>query len=147
MDALMAIFSQLGINSTIAHQFVIVIVLFIVLSLLFVNKLQRIIELREEKTIKLEGSADNLFEEVQNLEAEYENKIQDTYVEAQNIVSKKKAEVLSQTNTEIKKVEQEVEAYIKSERDKNVDELNTKKEGLVSKTDSLVDTLVSKMTH
>ena len=58
METFTAIFTQLGVDSSLVPQFVIITVVFIVAQFLFLGKLQSVLETREEKTVKLESSAE-----------------------------------------------------------------------------------------
>ena len=71
----MEIFTQLGVDSSLPYQFVVLAVAFILANFLFLGKLQEVLEVREEKTVKLENSADETLEKVTTMQAEYKAKV------------------------------------------------------------------------
>ena len=65
MEIFVSIFTQLGVDSSLVTQFVIILAVFVIAQFLFLGKLQEVLETREEKTVKLENSADETIEKVQ----------------------------------------------------------------------------------
>ncbi len=147
MDTVGAIFTQLGADLTIIYQFAVVLILFLLSKVIFLNKLQNVIETREEKTIKLENSAESTFEEVSKLEETYKAKIDSAYQKAQEILNSKKSEITREQNSLVKKNEDEVQEFIESERSKYEKELNAKKSSMTTEVEGLADSLINKMTH
>ena len=74
-----SIFAQLHVNSTYFTFFIIFIILFFLTKALFINRLKFVIENREEKTVKLESSADTKMDQVAKLTDEYNQKINDNF--------------------------------------------------------------------
>lgn len=146
MDQVSAIFSQLGANDTVIIQFVIVILMFILCKFIFLNKLQFIIENREEKTTKLEASADDLFEKASKLSDKYKQRIDEAHLKAQKIILDKKAEVLEIERQKMKKAEEEVNNYVESSKSKITNEIATKKAEILSEAGHLSDLLINKLS-
>ena len=78
METFVAIFTQLGVDSSLPYQFIILVIVFIAANFIFLGKLQNVLEVREEKTIKLESSADETLEKVSSMQNEYKSKIDET---------------------------------------------------------------------
>lgn len=147
MDTVLAIFTQLGADSSILYQFVVVVVLFVLMKFIFVNKLQTVIETREEKTVKLEVSADSTFEKIEELENTYKAEINKAYSEAQAYINNKKADITNEHSSFLKKTEKEVQDYVDEARKKNEEEIGGQKGSIISEADSLAENLISKLTH
>ena len=79
MEALQQIVDQLGVDYTVFYQFATLCVLFLITKFLFFNALQFVIENREEKTTKLESSAEVVTEKANKLSNEYKDKIDEAY--------------------------------------------------------------------
>ncbi|MBL7665403.1 MAG: hypothetical protein JNM93_09730 [Bacteriovoracaceae bacterium] len=147
MDAVSAIFTQLGADASVICQFAVVIILFLLTKFVFLNRLQSVIETREAKTSKLEGSADSQFLKAEEVQKTYQEKIEKAYKEAQLYSSQKKNEVIKERDKLVKETEKEVTLFIEKSRHENVKELNERKVSLFNEADSLASSLVDKMIH
>ncbi len=147
MDTILAIFSQLGVNSSILPQFVIVITIFIFASLLFLNKLQFVLENREDKTIKLEGSADLTLEKVTKMSADYKAKMDLAQKETLNFISGKKTEVIFKHNETFKKTEKEINQFIEENRVMAQKQIQLSREKLKSDVSGMAGDLVNKIVQ
>lgn len=147
MDTVQAIFAQLGADGAVAIQFVIVIVVFVLTKFIFFGKLQFIIENREEKTVKLENSADEAFEKVNKLSEEYRSKIENAQIQAQQKVNSKRNEIISENNSKLKKIENEIETYVESSRVEIKKEVSEKENEILSATDELANNLIQKLSN
>lgn len=141
----MDILVQLGVDASVLKQFVIVFIMFLILKFLFFNKLQFVIETREEKTVKLESSADDAFEEVNKLGNEYKEKMQVAQVSIQSNINDEKSKIVSKLDSKYKEEEAQMEKYIESSRKEIAAEIAAKKSDILSKTDELADQLVQKI--
>ncbi|MFP5492942.1 MAG: hypothetical protein ACLGG0_15680, partial [Bacteriovoracia bacterium] len=112
METFTAIFTQLGVDSSLVPQFVIILIAFVIAQFLFLGKLQNVIETREEKTVKLENSADETIEKVQRMQAEYKAKIEEANRTAMKATTDKKQKITQQYSEQYKQTEKEVNAYI-----------------------------------
>ncbi len=147
MDTVTAIFTQLGADSSVLNQFVVVVALFVLTKFLFLNKLQSVIETREEKTVKLEGSAGNMLEKVEELESKYKEKINTAHEKAQVFLSKEKETLIKEQSALIKKIENEVLGDIEKAHKANEAEVKSQREALLKEVDTLSETLVGKITQ
>lgn len=145
MDQIVVIFKQLGVDQTIAHQFIVFVVMFVLLKTLFFDKLQFVLELREAKTTKLDGAADAKFGEADKMASEYEEKMKSVNAQAMNQVSEVKAKALSKQKTELKKIEDELEDEVEAKRQQFMQEIASKKEAILKNADQLSDGLVEKL--
>ena len=103
METVQAIFTQLGVNSSLLPQFIIVFVVFVLAQFLFLGKLQEVLETREEKTVKLENSADETIENVSRMQTEYKVKIDEAHRESLKNSTEKKQKTTVQLCSEGRK--------------------------------------------
>ncbi|MEX0799240.1 MAG: ATP synthase F0 subunit B [Bacteriovoracaceae bacterium] len=146
MDAVVAIFQQLGANESIIYQFVIFLIVFIVAKLVFFNHLQNILETREEKTVKLEGSAEARFEEVNKLSSEYKDKIQKANKEAKSKLESGKGAIIKVEESRYREREKEINHFIENSRNETLKDVKAKKDQVMSEAEQLASSLVQKIT-
>ena len=145
METFTAIFTQLGVDSSLVPQFIIILLAFIIAQYLFLGKLQNVIEVREDKTVKLESSADETIEKVQRMQIEYKTKIDEANRSALKSSSDKK-QIISQKYTEqYKQAEKEVNTFIDNSRKEFTNEIANNKEKYLAETESLSKSLVQKI--
>jgi F0F1-type ATP synthase membrane subunit b/b' len=147
MDTIQAIFAQLGADGSIAIQFAIVIAMFILTKFVFFEKLQFVIENREEKTVKLESSADETFEKVNELSEQYRSKIEAAQISAQSKVNDKRNEIINENNSKFKTIENEIEQYVENSRNEFKKEVQEKETEIFSQSDELANSLIQKLTN
>lgn len=145
METFTAIFTQLGVDSSLVPQFLIILVVFVIAQFLFLGKLQEVIETREEKTVKLENSADESIEKVQRLQSEYKAKIEEANRSALKTSSERKQKITEQYTEQYKKTEKEVNAYVDQSRNEFTKEIEGNKEKYLSEADTLAQSLVQKI--
>jgi F0F1-type ATP synthase membrane subunit b/b' len=145
METFTAIFTQLGVDSSLVPQFVIILVAFIIAQFLFLGKLQSVIETREEKTVKLESNADETIEKVQKMQAEYKSKVENANREALKITTEKKQKLVQKYTDQYKQTEKEVNAFVDQSRNDFKKEVEGNKSAYLAEADSLSQTLVQKI--
>jgi F0F1-type ATP synthase membrane subunit b/b' len=145
METFTAIFTQLGVDSSLVPQFVIILVAFVVAQFLFLGKLQNVIETREEKTVKLESSADETIEKVQKMQAAYKAKIEEANRSALKTTSEKKQKITQQYSEQYKQTEKEVNAYVDQSRNDFSKEVEGNRDKYLSEADTLAQSLVQKI--
>jgi F0F1-type ATP synthase membrane subunit b/b' len=145
MDQVVSIFAQLGVDQSVFKLFALVVILFIVIKFMLMTKLQFIIEKREEKTVKLEGSADSTFEKIQKLNEEYKAKIQTVQIEAQKIFNEEKESITRKNDTVYKNIEKEMESFLNNSRKEMEKDINDRRNEVLSKSNELADQLVNKL--
>lgn len=145
METVQAIFTQLGVDSSLAPQFLIVCVVFILAQFLFLGRLQEVLETREEKTVKLESSADETIEKVSRMKAEYKAKIDETQRKTLKDSTEKKQKITQKFTDQYKQAEKEVSAHIDSSRNAFANEVAGNREKYMAEADSLAQSLVNKI--
>ncbi len=145
METFTAIFTQLGVDSSLVPQFIIILLAFIIAQFLFLGKLQEVIETREEKTVKLENSADETIEKVQKMQLQYKTKIDEANRGALKISTEKKQKLNQKYTDQYKQTEKEVNAYVDQSRNEFKKEIESSKEKYLSEADSLSNSLVQKI--
>ncbi len=146
MDAILSIFQSLGVDQTVFVQFILVIVVFTILSAFLFPKVQEVLELRESKTTKLEGHAHALYKKAEELAEQYKNNIEKTHQEAQSATSKKKAELLNSEKELLKKKEEEIQKNYDQKKSEILKEVTSKKDSVLAQAESLSKSLLDKLT-
>lgn len=147
MDLVLSVFKKLNVDQTVFIQFAILVVLFFLLKVIFFNKLQFVLELRESKTTKLEDNANKTFSEAESLSQKYKEKIDKAYVEAQEKYNKRKTEILDREKQNIKTAENQINQVVEQERAQFVAELDSKRKEVLNNADSLAKNLVDKFVN
>jgi F0F1-type ATP synthase membrane subunit b/b' len=147
MDTVTAIFTQLGVDSSLLPQFLIVFGMFVIAKFLFLNHLQFVLENREEKTVKLESSADLTLENVNKMAQEYKSKIDGANKEAMKVVSSKKAEIQARHGETFKKTEKEINQFVENSRQDFEREIKSNEAKFLGEVDSLAGDLVKKILN
>lgn len=145
METFTAIFTQLGVDSSLVPQFVIITVVFIVAQFLFLGKLQNVLETREEKTVKLESSADETIEKVQKMQTEYKAKIEDANRTALKNSTDKKSKITQKYTDQYKQTEKEVNTFVDNSRNEFTKEVAGNKDKYLAEAESLAQSLVQKI--
>jgi F0F1-type ATP synthase membrane subunit b/b' len=145
METFTAIFTQLGVDSSLVPQFIIILIVFVLAHFLFLGKLQNVIETREEKTIKLESSADETIEKVQRMQLEHKAKIDDANRTALKNSSDKKQQITKKYTDQYKKTEKEVNSHVDQTRNQFSQEVAGNKDKYLAEADTLAQSLVQKI--
>lgn len=145
METFTAIFTQLGVDSSLTLQFVIILVSFIIANFLFLGKLQNVLETREEKTVKLESTADETIEKVQRMQADYKSRIADANRSALATATEKKQKISQKYHDQYKQTEKEVNSYVDQSRNEFTKEVAGNKDKYLAEADTLAQSLVQKI--
>jgi F0F1-type ATP synthase membrane subunit b/b' len=145
METVQAIFTQLGVNQSLLPQFIIVVAVFILAQFLFLGKLQNVLETREEKTVKLENSADETIEKVTQMQSEYKAKIEAANRETLKIATEKKQQLNAKYTQQFKQTEKEVNQFVDDSRNEFIKEVAGNKEKYLAEADALAQSLVQKI--
>jgi F0F1-type ATP synthase membrane subunit b/b' len=146
MDLVLNILVQLGADKSLVAQLVIIIVMFILAKVLFLDHLQNIIERREEKTVKLEGDAEKQLDEINKIQDEYKAKIQSASKEMRSKLEASKSEITKKEEARYRESEKEINAYIEKTRSEVTAEINEKKNEVLSEAEKLASSLVNKIS-
>jgi len=145
MDVAIAIFTQLGVDSSLPYQFLIISLMFLMANFLFLGKLQSVIETREEKTTKLESSSNDAFEKVQKMQSEYAQKIEAAQAKTLKENLEKKQALLSTLTANYKESEKKLNQEVDVARTEFSKEVESAKEKYLSEADQLASSLVNKI--
>jgi len=145
METFTAIFTQLGVDSSLVPQFFIILSIFIVTQFLFLGKLQEVIENREERTTKLENSADDILEKVKKMQTEYNSKIDEANRKALISTTESKQKITQKYTEQYKSTEKEVNTYVEQARQKFNNEIEMNKQAYLADADNLAQSLVQKI--
>jgi F0F1-type ATP synthase membrane subunit b/b' len=145
METFTAIFTQLGVDDSLVPQFVIILVSFVIAHFLFLEKLQSVLEVREEKTVKLESSADETIEKVQRMQINYKAKIEDANRSALKTANEKKQKITQKYNDQYKQTEKEVNTFVDQSRNDFTEEIKGNRDKYLAEAESLSKSLVQKI--
>ena len=147
MDTVAQIFTQLGVDSSLLPQFILVVALFIIAKFLFLNHLQFVLENREDKTVKLEGAADETLERVNKLNQNYKAKVDAANKDAMKVLLTKKGEIQSRFNEQFKKTEREINQFVEESRLQFEREVQANRSKFLAEADGLANDLVKKLVN
>lgn len=145
METVQAIFTQLGVNSSLLPQFIIVFVVFVLAQFLFLGKLQSVLETREEKTVKLENSADETIESASRMQTEYKTKIEEAHREALKHSTEKKQKITVKYTDQYNQTEREVNQFVDQSRNDFGKEIEGSKDTYLAEANNLAQSLVQKI--
>lgn len=145
METFTAVFTQLGVDSSLVPQFVIILVVFVIAQFLFLGKLQDVIETREEKTVKLENNADDTIEKVQRMQSEYKAKLDSVNSTSLKEASEKKQKITQKYTELYKETEKEVNTFVDQSRKEFENEVAGNKDKYLAEADTLAQSLVQKI--
>jgi F0F1-type ATP synthase membrane subunit b/b' len=145
METFQAIFTQLGVDSSLLPQFFIILIVFVIAHFLFLGKLQQVLEVREEKTIKLENSADDTLEKVSHMQNEYKIKVDDANRAALKEAADKKIILAQKYNDQYKTNEKEINQFVDQSRSEFSKELAGNKDKYLAESESLAQSLIQKI--
>jgi F0F1-type ATP synthase membrane subunit b/b' len=145
METFVAVFSQLGVDSSLKYQFIILVVVFIASQFLFLEKLQNVLEIREEKTIKLENSADDVLEKATSMQNEYKTKIDEAHRTTLKTSSEKKQKITQKYTEQYKQSEKELGQKVDQSRLEFGKDVEANKEKYLAESESLSASLVQKI--
>lgn len=145
METVQAIFTQLGVDSTLLPQFLIVVTVFVLAQFMFLGRLQEVLETREEKTVKLESSADETLETVSRMKNEYNQKIEQAHRAALKESTEKKQVIAQKYAEQYKQTEREVNQYVEQSRNEFSKEVAGNKDKYLSEAETLAQSLVQKI--
>lgn len=146
MDAVIAIFKQLGVDNTIITQFSIALITFISLKVLLFDKLLDVLETREKKTVKLERDAIKMSSEADELATKYSKELNEAYAHADKVLTEKKQKISDFEKSKILEREKVINKEIESKRGMFVSELASKKQEIFSEEGTLAKQLLNKLT-
>lgn len=145
METFVAIFTQLGVDSSLTYQFGVIVFAFIAGNVIFLKKLQEILDVREEKTVKLEGSADETLEKVSSMQAQYKTQIDAAHSNALKVVTENKNTITMKATEEYKKAEKELSTKVETARNDFANQIAANKDKYMAESEALSQSLVQKI--
>jgi F-type H+-transporting ATPase subunit b len=146
METVLNIFLQLGVDSSVFYQFAVVAVIFVLAKVLFLDKLQNVIETREEKTTGLEAEANSNFEKIEKMGEEYKSAITDAQMKLKNEMMSEKSTFTKENEKAYKAKEAEMETYTENMKKEILAEVGATEEKISSEVDGLSDMLISRFS-
>jgi F-type H+-transporting ATPase subunit b len=146
MNTIVVILNSLKIDKTVLIQFGLLVVFFNIIAPLLFKKLQAILDLRENKTTKLESHAHHVYKQADDLSVQYKAKIEKTHQDSQAIASKKKSDILSSERSILKDAEEKMNNEYEAKRVQALRELSEKRNIVMAEAEKLSSTLVEKLT-
>lgn len=147
MDKIIQIFVKLGVDQSIFIQFAIFTVLFVLLKVLFFDKLLFVIQTREEKTTKLESEAGDKMKEAEKLAQQFEDEIQKTSETVYQKMHDKKAAAVKDINAAQKVEEDKILADFEAKKKEVISAVEESSQKILAQADELSETLVQKITN
>lgn len=144
MDGLL---SQLGVDITVAYQFGVFFIGYLVLSNVLFKKVLFVLKTRDDKTTKLEANANEAFQKAEELAKQYNEKIDEAYTEAQSEFQQVKSKALNEQKEIISAEEKKLAEMVSSETKVFVEETNKSKDKVLSQSDELSKSLVEKLVR
>lgn len=142
----LTIIKSLKIDQTVIVQFIIFIIFFNIIAPVLFNKLREILDLREAKTTKLDSSANHIFKQADDLNEQYNGRIEKTHQDAQIASTKKKNEVLAAEKTILTTAEEKISAEYEDKKSKLVKEISEKRNTVMAEAEKLSASLLDKLT-
>lgn len=147
MDVVLGIFDQLGADKSLFYQLAIFFIMFMMSKVLFFNHLQFVLENREEKTVKLEGNVEKQFQKINEMSANYKEKITKANKEAKEQVSSEKSKITKEFEAKYREQEKEINTFIEKAREEANKEIASKRDEVLSEAEQLADGLVQKLSR
>jgi F0F1-type ATP synthase membrane subunit b/b' len=147
MEIALNIMKQLGLNTAFFYQLVIVVLFFVVSKFLFLDRLRDILVERINKTSKLENNADQTFQEIDKLTAEYDEKMKQANLEQKTLYDSKKVEIDTEIENQLKTKQKEITEKYDENLQMVSSELRAKKQKVVNEAEGLANALVEKMSE
>ena len=146
MDKISKILVSLNIDETFFYQMGIFIVLYFVLKVILFERLQEVIKLREEKTVRLKEAADKKFAEAENLASLYREKMKKANVEGREAYNRHKRKVVEEVKIHLKKVEEQINIEFEKDSSTFRDNMALREKELLKNSDMLCSKLLEKLT-
>lgn len=139
------IFNKIGVDESIFYQFVIFLISFIFLKRLFFSKLQEVLDQREEQTTLSDIHSDQMLKKTEELNAKYEQKLQESYDRATDYFEGEKKEILTDVKIFISREEQKIIDQLAIEKEKCQQEIALQTESANKHQQELKQELIDKM--
>jgi F-type H+-transporting ATPase subunit b len=139
------ILNSLELNVTFIVQFILIVCTYLIVKIVFLSKLQEVVETRENKTTKLEAEVHKRFAQIDSMANQYKEKIEIAHEEAQKVYQAKRALIIEDQNKKIKEAEVKISAIIDAKRKVLESEVETARVTAVSKVSELAQDLLGRL--
>jgi F-type H+-transporting ATPase subunit b len=139
------ILNSLELNVTFIVQFILIVSSYLIIKVVFLSKLQDVVETRENKTTKLEAEVHKRFAQIDSMANQYKEKIEIAHEEAQKVYQTKRAQIIEDQNKKIKEAEGKIAIVIDAKRKELEGEVTTAKVVALSKVSELSQDLLSRL--
>jgi F-type H+-transporting ATPase subunit b len=146
MDTIVIILNALKIDKTVLIQFGLLLFFFNLLAPLLFKKIQAVLELRENKTTKLESQSHDVYKKAEELASQYKAKVEKTHADSQGIAQKKKSDIVNAELQAIKELEDKLALEYEAKKNKIQKEMSEKRAVIMAEADKLSGNLVEKLT-
>lgn len=131
MNAILGIFTSLGVNSTIWIQLGIFLAVYILFTTIVVQPYFKAFQERQKKTVGSEAAADALVDQTRELEAAFQRKARDLNLDIKDIYDQAKAEAAREQSRIQTESRDKSKAQLDAARAKLKDEYNRAREELI----------------
>lgn len=145
MEKVAHILQSLSIDEAFFYQFAVLMVIFFALHFLFFERLGEVIRLREDKTTRLNNSAEKKLIEGERLAALYREKVNKAKQKSQEIFNRHKKTILEEGEKSLKEEKKEIALGFKGQEEEIKKELAKLEEMSLKKVDSLAKELTEKI--
>lgn len=146
MNTIVTILNSLKIDQTFLIQFVLFVVFFNIIAPVLFKRLQEVLDLREQKTTKLDSHANHVYRQADELAVQYKNSIEKTHTDSQVVASKKKADVVAKEKAIYTSAEEKLTGEYEGKRSSLLKDLADKRTTVLAEAEKLSNTLVEKLT-
>jgi F0F1-type ATP synthase membrane subunit b/b' len=146
MDILLGILTALEVDKTVFYQFIIFAIAYGLSSVFFLKEIQRIIENRVDKIMKLEKEADKRIIDAKSLQGKYNSEIQKTN-ETNNIEFKENKKAIQKVgNEKLDEARKESDSYVEEAQRDYLEQVNYYEKELDKEVSEISKLLVNKIT-
>jgi len=145
VEIVTSILTQLGINNTFYYQFAVICVLYFISSKFLFVPLQKVLDLRAEKTTKTEQLAGELNEKYKNLKYEYDERLERTHKSVQEEKNNKKKEIEQELEYTFKDKESEINDKLDLEKELVEKKYLAKKNEILNESSDLASELIKRV--
>lgn len=140
------ILKQLGTDQSIFYQFVVIIVVYAIAKLVFINHLQALLDTRDDKTLKLEGSTEKQFEEIEKIQLAYKEKLRIANKGLKEKLEIGKNEITKSHEATYRSNAGEINKFIDNSKKEIEADIKSKREKVLADAEDLANSLVQKIT-
>ncbi|MFW5887594.1 MAG: hypothetical protein ACOCUH_02235 [Bacteriovoracia bacterium] len=147
MDAIIELLQQLGVNLTIFIQLGVIILGYLVIRPISLNKICSVLQRRYEATVNTQRQAENDMTVAYELQHKYRDKYNRLQEELFKYYRQQKKEIIKKELSSYLELKKEVEDYLQQEIENYNSQLNTAQTVLKDNPGEFIDLITDKMTR